>query len=274
MRHKNVCTVLTVTLVMALTVIISTDLARAAEADLEELAQKLANPVASLISVPFQNNYDRKIGLFDDGNRFTTNIQPVIPFVLNDKWNLITRTILPVIRQDDIYPGAGRQAGLGDTVQTLYLSPRPGPSGLIWGAGPVLLYRTATNRLLGTKKWGVGPSAVLLKQTGPWTYGGLVNHIWSYAGSDSRSKISSTFLNPFVSRVFPGGLTVGAQLEHTLDHKGAQDTGQCMVFVSKVTKIGDQMCSFTLGPRYWYKDSSSSPEGLGFRFTAVLLFPR
>ena len=245
-----------------------------AQEDADALAKQLANPVAALISVPFQFNYDRGIGSADQGKRNTVNIQPVIPFELNDNWNIISRTILPVMSQDDISPGSGTQTGLGDTVQSIFFSPRPGSSGTIWAVGPVFLFPTATDDQLGTEKWGAGPTAVLLKQTGRWTYGGLVNHIESFAGKDSRADISSTFLNPFISRGFEGGWTVGTQLDHTIDNENDQDTGVWSVFVSKVFRIGNQDMSISLSPKYWYEDSNSSPEGFGIRANIILLFPR
>ncbi len=150
-----------------------------------ELAKQLSNPVASLISVPFQFNYDSGFGP-EDGHRVTLNIQPVIPITLNEDWNLISRTILPVIWQEDIAGPSGSQFGLGDTVQSLFLSPSAaGPGGIIWGAGPVFLLPTSTDPLLGTDRWGAGPTGVVLMQSGPWTYGMLANHIWSFAGQEA-----------------------------------------------------------------------------------------
>ena len=138
----------------------------------EELAKKLANPVAALISVPFQLNYDQDIGAARGGERWLLNIQPVLPVDLNQEWNLISRTILPVVWQDEIVPGAGSQSGIGDIVQSVFFSPKaPTAGGWIWGVGPVLLLPTGSDDLLSAKKWGAGPTGVVLKQEGPWTYG-------------------------------------------------------------------------------------------------------
>jgi hypothetical protein len=121
--------------------------------------KKLANPVASLISVPVQANYDENIGPNDKGEVWRTNIQPVIPFALNDDWNLISRTILPIIDQKDIPRNGDRESGLGDTVQSFFFSPqKPTDSGLIWGLGPVAYLPTATDNDLGAEKWGIGPT--------------------------------------------------------------------------------------------------------------------
>ena len=174
-----------------------------------ELAQELSNPLANLVTIPIQMNYDRGIGPLDDGWKLQTNVQPVIPFHLNPEWNLITRTIIPVIYQDDIFPGAGSQFGLGDINLSLFLSPKkPTFGGLIRGIGPVVLFPTATDSLLGAKKWGAGPAAVALTMRGPWTVGLLANHIWSYAGDSDRQDISSTFLQPFAAYTWPSAWTV------------------------------------------------------------------
>jgi hypothetical protein len=240
----------------------------------EELAKQLSNPVASLISVPFQNNFDYDIGPLDEGFRYTMNLQPVIPITINEDWNLISRTILPMVEQNDIFPGAGEQFGLGDTVQSLFLSPAKPVGGLILGGGPVFLLPTATDDLLGGEKWGLGPTGVVLKQEGPWTVGALANHIWSVAGDDGREDISTTFFQPFLSYTTPSAWTFTVQAESTYDWQHDQWTIPIGAFVSKVEKIGGQLVSLAAGPRYYAESSPSGPEGWGFRISCTLLYPK
>lgn len=240
-----------------------------------ELAKQLANPIAALISVPFQLNYDGNIGPVEDGSRWQLNFQPVVPMSLNADWNVISRTILPVIQQEDIFPGAGSQFGLGDTVQSFFFSPKqPTGNGVIWGIGPVLLLPTGTDDLLSAEKWGLGPTGVALKQDGPWTYGMLFNHIWSVAGTDSRSDVSTTFLQPFVSYTTPDAWTFTLQTETTYDWEREQWTVPVNALVSKVVKFGDQLVSLGAGVRYWADGPQSAPHGWGVRLVATLLFPK
>jgi hypothetical protein len=241
----------------------------------EELAKKLANPIAALISVPFQLNYDQNIGSDDGGERWTLNIQPVVPIELNPEWNLISRTILPVVWQDDIFPGAGSQSGTGDVVQSLFFSPKaPTKGGWIWGAGPVFLLPTGSDDLLTADKWGAGPTGVVLKQQGPWTYGALANHIWSFAGADDRADISSTFLQPFLSYTTPSAVSYTLQTESTYDWKNEQWSVPIGAIVSKVTRIGGQQVSISGGVRYWADSPASGPDGWGGRLVVTLLFPK
>ena len=240
-----------------------------------DLAKQLANPIASLISVPLQLNYDGDIGPNDDGERWTLNIQPVLPFSLNDDWNLISRTILPIIEQQDIFAGAGSQSGIGDVVQSLFFSPvKPTASGWIWGVGPVFLLPTGSDDLLTADKTGIGPTAVALKQQGPWTYGALFNHIESVAGDDDRDDISATFLQPFVNFGTPGGVSYVFNLEATYDWEAEQASVPVHLLVTKVSRIGKQTVQFGGGLRYWAESSDNGPEGLGLRALLVLLYPK
>lgn len=241
----------------------------------EELAKQLSNPVSALISVPFQLNMDHDIGPDDTGDRTALNIQPVVPFDWNAEYNMISRTIVPVVDQQDIFPGAGDQFGLGDVVQSFFLSPKaPTSGGWIWGAGPVFLIPTATDNLLGADKWGAGPTAVALRQQGPWTYGGLANHIWSFAGDSDRPDVNATFVQPFVTYTTPDAWTFGANMEATFDWENNDESIPLNVFASKVTTLGSQLVQIGGGLRYWIADADNGPEGIGFRINFVLLFPR
>ena len=246
----------------------------AAAVSQESLAKDLANPVAALISVPFQLNYDQDIGAARGGDRWLLNIQPVLPVDLNPEWNLISRTILPVIWQDDIYPGAGSQSGIGDIVQSVFFSPKaPTAGGWIWGAGPVFLLPTGSDDLLTVDKWGAGPTGVALKQEGRWTYGLLANHIWSFGGSGDQD-VNATFVQPFVSYTTPTAWSYTLQTESTHDWENTQWAVPISGVVSKVTKVGDQLVSFAGGVRYWADGPEGGPHGWGFRLVVTLLFPR
>jgi hypothetical protein len=246
----------------------------AAAISTEALAKDLANPVAALISVPFQLNDDQNIGTARDGRRQLLNIQPVLPIDLNADWNLISRTILPVVWQDDISPGAGSQSGIGDIVQSVFFSPKaPTADGWIWGAGPVFLLPTGSDDLLSVKKWGAGPTGVALKQDGRWTYGLLGNHIWSFAGSGNQD-VNATYIQPFVSYTTPTAWSYTLQTESTYDWERKQWTVPINAIVSKVTKLGGQLVSFGAGARYWAEGTEGGPHGWGFRLTVTLLFPR
>jgi hypothetical protein len=240
-----------------------------------ELAKKLANPISSLISVPIQVNYDENIGPREKGSQLRINIQPVIPISLNDNWNLISRTILPIIDQDDIlFEGRG-ETGLGDIVQSLFFSPKaPTSGGLIWGVGPVALLPTATDDELGGEKWGLGPTVVALKQEGPWTFGMLANHIWSVAGDDDRADVSATFVQPFLSYITKTHTTLGLNTESTYDWNAEQWSVPVNLTVNQLLKLGTQPIQLGGGVRYWAESPDNGPEGWGFRFQLTFLFPK
>jgi len=244
-------------------------------ADDAELAQELSNPLADLMSIPFQMNYDREIGPRDDGWKLQTNIQPVIPFNLNADWNLISRTIVPVIYQDDIFPGAGSQFGLGDFNLSLFFSPKkPTSGGVTWGVGPVLLLPTATDDLLGAKKWGAGPGVVALTTRGPWTLGMLANHIWSYAGDGDRQDISNTFVQPFAAYTWPSAWTVAVQSESTYNWKTEKWSVPINAALSKLVRWGKLPVSLQAGVGYWAESPETGPEGFRFRLQATFVLPK
>jgi hypothetical protein len=244
--------------------------APAAAQDADELAKQTQNPVASLISVPLQGNWD--FGLGDrDATGTLLNIQPVMPFGVSKSTNVILRVIMPLASQPG--PDGLRLNGLGDVVATAFFS--PSASGrIIWGAGPVILLPVATNNALGSEKFGIGPSVVALMQPGKWTLGVLFNQIWSTSGATDRSDVSSMFLQPFANYNLGGGLSVGATIEATANWEADETWTAPLVFsVSKVTLLGKRPVSFTVGAG----PLIASPDGGAswrFRLAATFLFPR
>lgn len=170
--------------------------AQAKEASLDKLNRKAQNPVAELISLPFQNNTSFNLGPHDRTQNLL-NIQPVIPFKLGDNWNIITRTIMPVMYQPDLTSSSGGTWGLGDINTTLFLSPAK-TGKVIWGAGPIFLLPSANDKKLGTEKWGAGLSGAVLVQPGNWTLGVLANNVWSFAGNSDRDEVNQFLLQYFV----------------------------------------------------------------------------
>jgi len=232
---------------------------------------KTQNPVADLISVPFQNNWDFDIGPAG-AMRFTGNIQPVIPISLNTHWNLITRTIVPVIYAASPLPDGTDAAGLGDVVQSFFLSPKDPVGGWILAAGPVFLWPTATSKALGSGKWGAGPTVAALRQQHGWTYGALANHIVSYAGWGTQ-KVQATFIQPTVSFTTKTFTSIGLNTESTYDWTNGQWTVPLNVSVSQLLKLGTQPVQLSLGARYYAEAPSGGPDW-GLRFTITLLFPK
>jgi len=244
------------------------------------LAKKLANPVAALISIPFQFNWDDRFGAREDISRMTLNIQPVIPINLSKDWNLISRTILPVIHQNDANAelNQGRfdnGIDFGDSVQSLFLSPAtPGKFGLIWGLGPVALLPTGTNTFTTANQWALGPTGVVLKQSGPWTVGVLANHLWSVQNRGRLSDVNTSFVQPFVSYTTPSAWSATLQTETTYDWQGEQWAVPINFLVGKVLKLGDQLVSVGAGVRYWAQGPEQGPHGWAGRVVFTILLPK
>ena len=241
--------------------------------DPRDLAKKLSNPVAALISVPLQYNFDEGLGALDDGSRSTLNIQPVVPISLNDEWNLISRTVIPYISQNDVTGPGQSQSGVGDVVQSFFFSPKaPTESGWIWGAGPVV-YVPLGNDSFSADQWGLGVTGVALHQQNGWTYGALANHIWGVDPDDGDEAISATFLQPFLSYTTPKAWTFALNTESTYDWNTEDWSVPVNVTAAKLLTIGKQPISIGGGVRYWAESPEGGPEGLAYRLALTFLFP-
>lgn len=234
-----------------------------------DLAQDVANPVASLISVPLQHNFDCCFGP-GDGERYTLNAQPVVPVSLG-KGSVIIRTIVPLIVQGSTAPGVPGQTDLGDVTQTFFFKP-PGSGSLIWAIGPALLWPIGGSGL-GSGKFGAGPSVLILNQSKSGvTAGILANHIWSYAGKDGRDDVSATLLQPFFTKTFKDTTSIGINTETTYDWTHGHWTVPINLTVGHLFKFGKQPVQMAVGARYYAESPPQGPRW-GIRFTTTLLFP-
>jgi hypothetical protein len=186
--------------------------------DATEIAKQAQNPVASMISIPFQDNINFGVGP-ESGVQNVLEIEPVIPFKLNDDWNLISRTIIPVVEQPTLAPGVGNITGLGDVQLALYLSPgRPGE--VIWGIGPAFSFASATDPTLGSGKDSAGLSAAALTIQGHWLVGALVTDVVSVAGEKDRASVSQFLIQPFINYNFSHGWYLTSSPIVTANWKG------------------------------------------------------
>jgi hypothetical protein len=271
-KPSRLAAALVCALALSGTALIAQEVADDEKAKAAELAKKLQNPIASLISVPIQNDWDWGIGP-NDAMKHTVNVQPIIPFSITEDWNLITRTIVPFVYAESSQPGTEDNGGMGDITQSFFLSPKEPVGSWIMGGGPVLLYPSATDDALGSEKWGAGPTFVALQQKKGWTYGALVNHIWSFAGNDEREHVNVTLLQPFVSFTTKTFTSFGLGLESTYDWNAEQWIVPVNLKVQQMLKIGKQPISISFGPRVYVERPDGGPDW-GLRFAVTLLFPK
>lgn len=242
-----------------------------------ELARKLTNPIAALVSLPLQYNWDVNIpiGKVEWSFSWGINFQPVISFGLSDKINVISRTIIPIVSQHDFPDIGGDESGLGDILQSFFFSPaNESADGWSWGIGPVLLLPTASNNSQGREKWGLGPTAIVLNQSGPWTFGGLVNHIRTVGGNDEPTEVNATFIQPFMSYVTKTFMTFSFSTETTYDWENEVWSVPINFNVSQMLKIGSQFFQIGVGGRYWAETPDGGGEDLGGRLQLTYLLPR
>ena len=169
----------------------------------EELAKAAQNPIANMISIPLQSNFNLNVGPKNE-MQYVGNLQPVIPINATENWNVITRTIIPFVYQPELGPDSGDVFGLGDIQFTAFLSPAKSGA-LIWGVGPIVQFPSGTDQSITQGKWAAGPSAVALMIQGHWVYGALVNYLSSFDGQHDRGAVSQWLIQPFINYNLPDG---------------------------------------------------------------------
>ena len=238
----------------------------------EDLAKDTQNPVADLISVPFQNNFNFGVG---PENRmvWNTNFQPVIPVHLSENWNLISRTILHIDHVPPLRSGAESVTGIGDLNPTLFFSPAKAKH-FVWGVGPTMTLPTASDRLLGSGKWSAGPAFVGLFMEGSWVVGALANHQWSFAGWGDR-PVNQLLIQPFVNYNFPSGWYLTSA--PIITGNFSRSSGDHWVLPiggggGRVLRVGKLPLNLSLVP-YWNVVTPDGGADWQLRFTFSMLFP-
>ncbi len=250
------------------------------ETEAAAIAKKMSNPVANLISVPFQGNWDSGGGPDGKGSKYTLNIQPVVPIHINDDWNIVSRTILPFITQTNITPRPPSvpadyttgQTGFGDTTQSFFLSPTKGS--IVWGLGPVILIPTSTSPGRGGARWSFGPTGIVLKQTGPWTVGVLANQLWSVGSNPHQGDVNAMYLQPFITYTTKKHTTYALNSETTCNWNlhGNQCAVPINLMATQLLRVDHQLLQVGLGGRYYV----SRPDGTaqwGIRAQLIFIFP-
>lgn len=251
----------------------STSSAAKESSQAKDLAQNAVNPLTTTITVPIQFEYNENIGIDDEGTRSTVFVQPIIPFEISEDWNLITRTIVPFMKQDDIFPGAGSQSGIGDISESLFFSPDYLVGGWTVGFGPYLQFDTATDDYLGFEEHGVGASFIALQVDGPLLYGFLANQVYSVEGHVGGTY-SNTFIQPFVDYTTDGGLTWELTSESNYNWNTEEWSVPVTLTASQFFMIGEQPILIGGGVKYWLESTESDPEGISLNLNLYLLFPK
>lgn len=239
---------------------------QADQAAAQDLALKLANPLASMISVPFQFNLNVGIGQYN-GSQLITNFQPVIPFTVG-RFNVITRTIVPFIENRDIVYDGTTTFGLSDINFSAFITPAKAGK-ILFGIGPAITFPTATASILGARKWAAGPTMALMTQRNGWTYIVLARQIWSFAGSKDVPDVSPFYVNPGLGYSFKSGAGLGGSLEISGDWNNVSTQAFLNLSGSMVSSFGKQLVSFSLGPRIPLTSETLGAWGIRAGFTLI-----
>lgn len=245
--------------------------------DAASLAKAAQNPIADMISVPFQYNGNFETGPLEK-TQHLLNIQPVYPLSLNPEWNLITRTIVPVLSQPAFAPGQDRESGIGDIQFSAFFSPKATAGGWVWGAGMVAQLDTATNERLGQGAWGLGPTAVALKLGKIWVYGALANNVWSVSEDAGRPDVNKLLVQPFINYNFPAAPGRYLSFSPIITADWEADGGQRWTVplglsIGQIMKFGKQPVNLQAGA-YYNVERPDFASRWQVRLQVQLLFPK
>jgi len=254
---------------------------QAGEDETAELARAVQNPIADLISLPFQNNTNFNFGP-RDRTQNVLNIQPVIPVDLNEDWLMITRTIVPVVSQPSLFPGDdGRENGLGDTLFSAFVSPKDQDLWLagqwLWGVGPAILLPTSTDDRLGAGEWGAGPSAVFLTLQGRWVVGSLFSNIWSFTDDGDEDEVNLFTWQPFVNYNLDDGWYLTSSPLITANWEADSDNTWTVPVgggFGRIFRIGKQPINASLQSYYNVEEPDDFGPEWSIRVQLQFLFPR
>lgn len=246
-----------------------------AEGAAPDLRQLPANPIADILSLPLQLNHDTGLGAAGRDTRTTLNLQPIVPMSVSEDWKIISRTIVPLIRQDSPHPSRWETSGLGDTAQSFFLSPKAlTKNGWDWGAGVVVRAPTASDPRLGADQWAVGPTAVAVKLTGNgWVVGALANHLWSLSGESHVPAINHSFVQPFFTKGLGGPYSLSGNLESNYDWNRKRWHIPANLLLGKLTRVGNQRLLLQGGLRYQLVAPANAGDW-GVRLMVTFLYPQ
>lgn len=239
----------------------------------QQAAQSAVNPLTTSYWIPVQYEYSEDVGP-NNGTRHTTNIQPIVPFELSNDWNLITRTIIPIISQNNVTGYGESESGLGDINTTFFFSPTEAVGGE-WthGFGPTFNFDTASNNKLGSNETGMGLSYVGLTVQGPWTLGILASHTYSVEEGFGETY-STSFVQPFVDYTSSWGTTFELTSETAYEWQGEQWSVPITLTASQYFELGSIPMLIGGGVNYWAESGVYDPEGVTLNLNLYILLPR
>lgn len=241
----------------------------------EELIQQLANPLAALVSVPILSTFDFHVGPEREGFRHTFSAQPTVPLALGDNWNVLSRTVVPFVYQEDIAPGSGSQSGLGDVVETVYLaSVEPSRRGYLWSLGATARFPTGTDDLLTQDQWQWGPSLAAVKLQDDFVFGLIATQLWDVEGSENPKDTSVTLLEPFLDYTTSDLWTLSLHVPAAYDWEADTWTVPILLSVKKLVTFQKLPVNLTFGVRYLVEGPPGGPHDLAFLFGVTLVFPK